>query len=142
MEKKIWHQHYPEGVNTEIDPEAYSSLIDFTEQKLKKYSSNTAFINMDKAISYAELDKLSANFAAYLQNHAGLKKGDVISLLNGKQITNIESLVNGLTPFKAGDTVEISYIRGDVEKTIDVLLSPRSPKSEKRFKWKSVEKDN
>lgn len=73
---------------------------------------------------------------------AGLKKDDVISLLNGKQITDIESLVNGLAPFKAGDTVEISYIRGDVEKTIKVLLSPRSPNKEKRFKWKSVEKDN
>ena len=73
---------------------------------------------------------------------AGLMKDDVISLLNGKQITDIESLVNGLSSFKAGDTVEISYIRGDVEKTIKVLLSPRSPSKEKRYKWKSVEKDN
>ena len=71
---------------------------------------------------------------------AGLERGDVISLLNGKQITDIESLVNGLSAFKAGDTVEISYIRGDLERTIPVLLSPRKPSTQKRFKWKSVEK--
>lgn len=80
MEQKIWHQHYPKGVNTEIDPEAYSSLIDFTEQKLKKYAKNTSFINMGKSITYSELDKLSTDFAAYLQNEAGLKKGDRIAI--------------------------------------------------------------
>lgn len=73
---------------------------------------------------------------------AGLEVGDIISLLNGKQITDIESLVNGLSAFKAGDTVEISYIRGDVEKTIDVVLTPRKAQKAKSYKWKSVEKDN
>ena len=80
MEQKIWHQHYPEGVNTEINPEVYSSLIDFTEQRLKKFATNTSFVNMGKSITYGELDKLSLDFAAYLQNYAGLKKGDRIAI--------------------------------------------------------------
>ena len=80
MEKKVWHQHYPEGVNLEINPEAYSSLIDFTEQRLKKFAGNTSFINMGKSITYKELDNLSKNFAAYLQNHTNLKQGDRIAI--------------------------------------------------------------
>lgn len=80
MEEKIWHKHYPKGVNREIDPEAFSSLVDFSEQRFKKFSSNIAFINMGKSITYAELDVLSKDFAAYLQNHTHLQKGDRIAI--------------------------------------------------------------
>ena len=80
MEQEIWHNHYSKGVNTEINPEAFTSLVDFTEQRLKKFKSNTAFINMDKSITFSELDVLSTNFAAYLQNDLHLKKGDRIAI--------------------------------------------------------------
>ena len=64
MEQKIWHQHYPKEVNTSINPDAYSSLIDFTDQRLKKFANNIAFVNMGKSITYSELDSLSEDFAA------------------------------------------------------------------------------
>ena len=80
MEEKIWHQHYPKEINKEINPDKFSSLIDFTEQRLSKFANNTSFINMGKAITYKELDELSENFAAFLQNHTNLKKGDRIGI--------------------------------------------------------------
>lgn len=78
--EKIWLQHYQEGVPAEIDPDHYSSLVDIIEQSLEKYADKTAYINMDKGITFAELNRLSLQFAASLQ-HKGLKKGDAVAVM-------------------------------------------------------------
>ncbi len=74
-----WLQHYPEGVPYEINPDAYPSLIDLMEEGFKKFSHKSAFANMGKEITYGELDELSRNFGAYLQN-LGLVAGDRIAV--------------------------------------------------------------
>lgn len=78
--EKIWLEHYDPRVPPEIDPERYTSLVDIFEQSVSTYASNTAFINMGHSITFAELDKLSAQFAAYLQD-AGLKQGDPVAIM-------------------------------------------------------------
>lgn len=78
--EKIWLEHYDPRVPREINPERYSSLVDIFEQSVSTYASNTAFINMGHSITFAELDKLSAQFAAYLQD-AGLKQGDPVAIM-------------------------------------------------------------
>lgn len=78
--EKVWLKHYDSRVASEIDPEQYSSVVDIFEQSVAKYASNTAFINMGHSITFAELDRLSKQFAAYLQ-HAGLKKGDPVAIM-------------------------------------------------------------
>ena len=78
--EKIWLEHYDPRVPPEINPERYTSLVDIFEQSIETYASNTAFINMGHSITFAELDKLSAQFAAYLQD-AGLKKGDPVAIM-------------------------------------------------------------
>ena len=78
--EKIWLQHYQEGVRAEIDPNEYQTIVEVFEQSCKKFASNPAFTCMGKTISFAELDQLSANFAAYLQNKTELKPGDRIAI--------------------------------------------------------------
>lgn len=78
--EKIWLKRYPKGVPTEINPDHYPSLIEIFEESVKKYANNVAFHNMDKDITYAELDKLTEQFAAYLQS-LGLKKGDPVAIM-------------------------------------------------------------
>lgn len=78
--EKIWLEHYDSRVAPEIDPDRYSSVVDIFEQSVKKYADNTAFINMGKSITFAELDRESRQFAAYLQN-SGLKKGDAVAIM-------------------------------------------------------------
>jgi long-chain acyl-CoA synthetase len=75
-----WFKNYPDGVPQEIDPNHYTSLVDLFEECFQKYSDLPAFECMGKAISYRELDKLSLDFAAYLQNELHLKKGDRIAI--------------------------------------------------------------
>jgi long-chain acyl-CoA synthetase len=78
--EKTWLKHYDPSVAAEINPERYSSVVDIFEQSVEKYASNVAFINMGHSITFAELDKLSKQFAAYLQD-SGLKKGDPVAIM-------------------------------------------------------------
>ena len=50
------------------------------EECFGKYADRVAFENMGKALTYKEVDNLSMNFASYLQNKCGLKKGDTIAI--------------------------------------------------------------
>ena len=78
--EKIWLKNYDPSVPAEIDPDRYSSIVDIFEQSIEKYSANISYINMGKSITFAELDVLSRDFAAYLQN-SGLKKGDAVAIM-------------------------------------------------------------
>ncbi|MFT4937654.1 MAG: long-chain acyl-CoA synthetase [Paraglaciecola sp.] len=78
--EKIWLKNYDPKIPAEIDPDRYSSLVDILEQSVVKYANKISYINMGKSITFAELDELSKNFAAYLQN-SGLKKGDSVALM-------------------------------------------------------------
>ena len=78
--EKIWLKNYDPRVPADIDPDRYSSIVDIFEQSIEKYSENVSYINMGKSITFAELDVLSRDFAAYLQN-SGLKKGDAVAIM-------------------------------------------------------------
>lgn len=80
VENRPWLTNYPSGVPANIDPSAYTTLIDLFEACFHKYGSKPAFSCMGKEISYKQLDKLSTTFGAYLQSR-GLEKGDKIALM-------------------------------------------------------------
>jgi long-chain acyl-CoA synthetase len=75
-----WYKSYPTGVQQEIDANQYASIIEILENSMEEYKDLPAFENMGKSITYGEVDELSLNFASYLQNEVGLKKGDRIAL--------------------------------------------------------------
>ncbi len=81
MTEKYWLKNYPPGIPAEIDPNTYRSLKELLETSLSKYADNVAFVQMDRAMKYRELDDLSRGFAAWLQKSAGLKKGDRIAIM-------------------------------------------------------------
>ena len=78
--EKICLKNYDPKVHADIDPDRYSSIVDMFEQSIEKHSSNVSYINMGKSITFAELDELSRDIAAYLQN-SGLKKGDAVAIM-------------------------------------------------------------
>ncbi|GLR69665.1 AMP-binding protein [Agaribacter marinus] len=77
---KIWLAEYEKAVESEINPDVVPSLVEIFEKAVSQYANKTAFINMGQALSFEELDVLSMQFAAYLQN-SGLKKGDAVALM-------------------------------------------------------------
>ncbi len=74
-----WLKYYTPGVPYEIDPEAYSSLVELIETGFRLYKDRSAYANMGKELTYGKLDELSRNFASYLQS-LGLRKGDRIAI--------------------------------------------------------------
>ncbi|HKK77403.1 MAG TPA: AMP-binding protein [Saprospiraceae bacterium] len=80
VENRPWLTNYPSGVPANIDPNAYTTVIDLFEGCFHKYGSKPAFSCMGKEVSYKQLDKLSTQFGAYLQSR-GLERGDKIALM-------------------------------------------------------------
>jgi long-chain acyl-CoA synthetase len=77
---RFWIKQYPPGTPTEIDVSEYASLKALIEGSCEKFATRTAFMQMGQRLSYAELDQLSARFAAWLQRR-GLRKGDRIAIM-------------------------------------------------------------
>lgn len=77
---KPWLARYPKGVAHEVDVNRYTSVGDLFDESVAKYGNRTAFVNMGAEISFAELNQLTADFASFLQNTAGLRKGDRIAI--------------------------------------------------------------
>ena len=80
MKSYPWFKHYPEGVPQEIKLFEYASTVDLFEKSCEKYRQRVAFENMGKRLTYDEVDKLSRDFAAYLQHGLGMKKGERIAI--------------------------------------------------------------
>ncbi len=78
--EKTWLKHYDPRVSAEIDPDRYSSVVDIFEQSVAQYKDQVAYINMGHSMTFTELDALSKQFAAYLQN-SGLQRGDAVALM-------------------------------------------------------------
>jgi long-chain acyl-CoA synthetase len=77
---RVWLKHYPASIPAEINPDAYKSLVDVFRRSVDKYKGRPCFICMGTTISYSDLDRLTRDFAAYLQKVVGLKKGDRIAI--------------------------------------------------------------
>ncbi|RLA03366.1 MAG: long-chain-fatty-acid--CoA ligase [Gammaproteobacteria bacterium] len=84
---KPWHKNYPENVEHEIDDKKYQSMVDLFNQTVERFQDKVAYANYGTELTFNELEVLSRDFAAYLQNVSGVKKGDRIGLMcpNGLQ---------------------------------------------------------
>jgi long-chain acyl-CoA synthetase len=58
----------------------FGSLPEFFRDACKRYRDRVAFENMGISLTFGEVDELSDNFAAYLQQKLGLKKGERIAI--------------------------------------------------------------
>ena len=80
MNEFPWLSKYPVGVEKTITLYEYQSLLELFESKFREYGDKVAYENMGATLTYGELDELSKNFAAFLQNDLQLKKGDRIAI--------------------------------------------------------------
>ena len=82
MVDRIWLKSYPKGIPADIDARQFESLPDLLEKTVARFSGKPAFHNLGHTIDYAELDRLSRDFAAYLQGLPGMGKGDRVALMS------------------------------------------------------------
>jgi long-chain acyl-CoA synthetase len=79
--EKPWLASYPPGVPAEIDSSRFASIRDILLKSCAKYGAAPAFTNMDRTLSYADLDRLSRDFGAWLQGPAGLARGSRVAIM-------------------------------------------------------------
>jgi long-chain acyl-CoA synthetase len=80
MSDFLWVNKYPKGIPAQIEKSKHESLLDLFNVACQTYGQAEAFENMGKSITFQDVDHLSTAFAAYLQQHCKLVKGDRIAL--------------------------------------------------------------
>ena len=80
MQPDFWNDKRPAGVPQDIDLTAFTSVVDVFERSCKRFADRPAFSNLGVTLTYAELERHSAAFAGYLQQHTDLKPGDRIAV--------------------------------------------------------------
>jgi long-chain acyl-CoA synthetase len=77
---RFWLKNYPPGVPADVDPSVYPSLVSLLEESFAKYRQAKAYVCMDKAITFGDVDEHSKALAAWLQNR-GLQKGARVAIM-------------------------------------------------------------
>jgi long-chain acyl-CoA synthetase len=78
---RFWLKSYPPGVPAEIDADAYASVVALFEDSVARFTAQPAYVCMGQAISYAELDRFTAELAGYFQHVLGLQRGERVALM-------------------------------------------------------------
>ena len=79
--EKIWLKSYPEHVPENIDLGNIQSIMDLWDNSCRNYPNSPAFANFGHTLSFAEIDALVADFAAWLQAQSELAAGDRIAIM-------------------------------------------------------------
>ncbi len=79
---RIWLKNYPEGIPADIDPDQFSSIPALLERVFEKFADRPAYHNLGRTLSYAELDRLSRDFAAFLQGLPGMGRGERVAIMS------------------------------------------------------------
>lgn len=74
---KFWLKNYPPGMPAEIDPDIFASLSDMLKRLAVEFADRPACHNLGHTITYAELDRLASDFAAFLQTLPGMTQGEL-----------------------------------------------------------------
>jgi long-chain acyl-CoA synthetase len=77
---RFWLKSYPPGVPADIDPAAYPSVVSLFEESFSRYRDSRAYVCMDKALTFGEVDSLSTALGAWLQGR-GLKRGARVAIM-------------------------------------------------------------
>lgn len=80
--ERIWHKIYDTGIPTEIDSSRYTSVAHLFQEAVEQYADLPAFVGLGGELTYGDVDRLSRQFASYLQTVLGVKKGDRVALMS------------------------------------------------------------
>jgi len=99
---KRWLKSYPDNVSHEIDIDEYQSVYEIFHKSVKKNQTSPCFTNLGTTLNYTEMGAKVDQLAAYLQQVAGLQKGDRIAIMMPNILQNPIAIFAAL---KAGLTV-------------------------------------
>ena len=81
MSTRHWLAAYSTRIPAEIDADAHASVLHMLETAMQRFADKPAFRSFGQTLTYADVDRRSRDFAAYLQAKLGVKKGDRIAVM-------------------------------------------------------------
>ena len=84
---QAWFKNYPKNVTHQIDLDTAHSLLDLFNQSVERYQDTIAFSNFGADLSFSDVDRLSNDFAAYLQSELKISKGDHVALMSPNMLS-------------------------------------------------------
>ena len=90
-----WLKNYPEGVPHELEPLTHSSLSEFIEECLERFASRQLIESMGTFFTYREINRLSKDFASYLQS-LQLEKGARVALMYPNVVEYVIAMIGTL----------------------------------------------
>lgn len=80
MSSHDWLKSYG-ALPTQIDPQRCPSVTALMEVAMLRHAHRVAFRSFDQALSYADVDRLSSDFCAFLQQVLGVQRGDRVAVM-------------------------------------------------------------
>jgi long-chain acyl-CoA synthetase len=87
---RFWLKSYPPGMQAEIDADLVESVPGLLEKIATKVADRPALHDLGRTLTYAELARLSRDFAAFLQKLPGLTKGERVAIMAPKLPRHVE----------------------------------------------------
>lgn len=93
--------------------------------KSEKINTNKAFlgVNIENVEDGVKVTSVIEESAAA---EAGIMAGDIIKSISGKKASDVDELIDALTPFKPGDEVAVSLDRNGVATQVKAVLKERT----------------
>jgi long-chain acyl-CoA synthetase len=79
--EKTWLSQYTKGIPHKLDLDPAESLVDIFNDACRRFADQVAYSNFGQTLTYRELDDFAARFASWLQNEAGLIRGDRVAIM-------------------------------------------------------------
>src|SRR5215813_10919895 len=112
MSSKCWLAAYGKQIPPGINPDAHGSVLEMLEDAMRRFADKPAFHCFGQTLTYADTDRLSRDFAAFLQVKLCVKKADRIAVM----LPNIPAFPLAM----------LGIVRaGGVEVNVNPLYTPR-----------------
>jgi long-chain acyl-CoA synthetase len=81
LQNRAWRRSYTPGTPLDIDMTAYRSIVEMFHEAVDCFGDKPAYVSFGSSLSFSEVDRLSRDFGAFLQQRMGVKKGDRIAMM-------------------------------------------------------------
>ena len=78
---KPWLKHYGDEIPHDVHLGAYRNVVDMLLAAAEAYADRPAYASFGGTLSYRQVRDRARDFAAYLQNRAGIGKGDRVAVM-------------------------------------------------------------